>query len=549
MKFIKSIKIYSFRSCEKISLEECDNFNVFIGLNNSGKSNILRALNLFFNGEIEPGYKFLLERDGNFPEKKRKKKEVKISIIFDTRELKKLPQFKKAVHNIDDDYEITKIWGYQEPEEGRIVTTRKDQFDKAQNLLKFIRFRYLIAHRDPAKIILDSEKRIRKELLRRFNSRIKKSKTSPGSVENILKILSDASKSLVDPIALPVKDLSPEVFDLKLLTPQTFEDLVVSLGYVVQLKNKKIISEELQGSGFQSHLMFRVLYFADTAYSLDFGWKGVTVWAIEEPESFLHKNLEIELGKFFYEICNESRIQIFCTTHSDVFPQYSNLPYLVKFNDNDYSQVERGKNRKIILESSRIGISPFVHALHFQQALPLILVEGKTDKKIINKALQLMNINQSFIIFDNEDLEINSGGISQLAKYLKNNHLIINSRQKPIYVILDWNATEKERKQFDCIGDNIKLYKFDPSKSNPNLDETFNGIERYLQEGVIKEVANQKNFSYQTDNNNINVLSIKKRILENNKNIVKKKKKKKKKFFNKKKIIIILMFYQLRRGY
>ena len=423
MKFIKSIKIRSFRSCEKIFIEDCSDFSTFLGLNNSGKSNILRALNLFFNGEIEPGYKFLLERDGNFLEKKREKKQVKISITFDTRELQKLPQFKKTIHNIEDNYEITKVWGYQEPQEGTIVTKRKDQFDKAQNFLKFIRFRYLVAHRDPAKIILESEKRIRKELLRRFNSRIKKAKTSSGSIEGILKILGDASKSLVDPIALPVKELSPEVYDLKLLTPQTFEDLVVSLGYAVQLKNKKIISEELQGSGFQSHLMFRVLYFADTAYSLDFGWKGVTVWAIEEPESFLHKNLEIELGKFFDEVCKKSRIQIFCTTHSDIFPQYSHLPYLVNFDDANYSQIKRDDSKKIISESSKIGISSFVHALHFQQALPLILVEGKTDKKIISKVLQIMGHDQSFIIFDNEDLEIGSGGISQLAKYINSNPL------------------------------------------------------------------------------------------------------------------------------
>jgi len=518
MKFIKSIKIRSFRSCEKIFIEDCSDFSTFLGLNNSGKSNILRALNLFFNGEIEPGYKFLLERDGNFLEKKREKKQVKISITFDTRELQKLPQFKKTIHNIEDNYEITKVWGYQEPQEGTIVTKRKDQFDKAQNFLKFIRFRYLVAHRDPAKIILESEKRIRKELLRRFNSRIKKAKTSSGSIEGILKILGDASKSLVDPIALPVKELSPEVYDLKLLTPQTFEDLVVSLGYAVQLKNKKIISEELQGSGFQSHLMFRVLYFADTAYSLDFGWKGVTVWAIEEPESFLHKNLEIELGKFFDEVCKKSRIQIFCTTHSDIFPQYSHLPYLVNFDDANYSQIKRDDSKKIISESSKIGISSFVHALHFQQALPLILVEGKTDKKIISKVLQIMGHDQSFIIFDNEDLEIGSGGISQLAKYINSNLQVIDSRQKPIYVILDWNASEKEQNQFNNIGNNVKIYKFESSKSNLFLDESFNGIEKYLPENIIKQVASEKSFSYQTDINNANILSIKKKVLENNKN-------------------------------
>lgn len=518
MKFIKSIKIHSFRSCKKIDIEDCDDFNVFMGLNNSGKSNILRALNLFFNGEIEPGYKFLLERDGNFPEKRREKKEVKITITFDTKELKKSPQFKKVVHNIDDNYEITKIWGYQEPQEGVIVVKRKDQLDKAQSFLKFIRFRYLIAHRDPAKIIFESEKRIRKELLRRFNSRVKKSKTSPASINSILKILGDTSKALVDPIALPVKEISPEISDLKLLTPKIFEDLVISLGYAVQLKNKKIISEELQGSGFQSHLMFRVLYFADTAYSLDFGWKGVTVWAIEEPESFLHKNLEIELGRFFDEICKKSRMQIFCTTHSETFPQYSNNTFLLKFDDLKYSQLEREENKKIIAKSSMLGVSQFVHALHFQQAFPLILLEGETDKKIIQKAMQLAQKNNSFIIFDNNDLDLTSGGVAQLLKYLEENIQVINSRQKPIHILLDWDVSESEKKHFDKLGENVKVYRFDETKCNPNLDETFRGIERFLSEKIIKGAASQNNFKYQTDAVNTNILSIKRKTLNDNKN-------------------------------
>ncbi|QQG46295.1 MAG: AAA family ATPase [Candidatus Niyogibacteria bacterium] len=519
MKFIKKIEIHSFRSCENMHIENCENFNVFLGLNNSGKSNILRALNLFFNGEIEPGFKFLLERDGNFPPKKRKKKEVEISITFDTRELKKLPQFKKAVGNIVDDYVITKVWGYQGFSEGLIVAKGKDQLDKAQNLLKFIRFRYLVAHRDPAKIIIESEKRIRKELLRRFNSRIKKSQISGGqnSITEVLKILEDASKSLIDPIALPVKSLSPEVKDLILLTPKTFQDLVISLGYAVQLKNEKMISEELQGSGFQSHLMFRVLYFADTAYSLDFGWKGITIWAIEEPESFLHKNLEIELGKFFNEISEKFRIQIFCTTHSDVFPQYAKMSYLAKFDDLKYSQLQYDVSKKIIHESSKLGISSFVHTLHFQQGVPLVLVEGKTDKKVVNKTLELLGDAEFFSIFDNFDLNLDSGGVSQLLKYLQNNKLVIDSRQKPFYIILDWNEENKTVNQFKKISKNIFPYKFDESKCNPNLDNSFSGIERYLTTDFIKNPATEKTFSYQTDSVNSSILSMKKRVLDDNK--------------------------------
>lgn len=50
--FIKELRIKNFRSIVKgdISL---NNLSVFVGNNDVGKSNILKALNLFFNGETD----------------------------------------------------------------------------------------------------------------------------------------------------------------------------------------------------------------------------------------------------------------------------------------------------------------------------------------------------------------------------------------------------------------------------------------------------------------------------------------------------------------
>ena len=57
MRSIKSIHIKNFRSIvdEKIELED---YTCFVGLNDSGKSNVLKALNLFFNGETDYGTTF-----------------------------------------------------------------------------------------------------------------------------------------------------------------------------------------------------------------------------------------------------------------------------------------------------------------------------------------------------------------------------------------------------------------------------------------------------------------------------------------------------------
>ena len=46
--YLESVRIERFRSIEKDGLNDCGNFNVLIGKNNSGKSNLLSAIDVFF---------------------------------------------------------------------------------------------------------------------------------------------------------------------------------------------------------------------------------------------------------------------------------------------------------------------------------------------------------------------------------------------------------------------------------------------------------------------------------------------------------------------
>lgn len=69
MDIISRIEIKHFRSFDggkdkpKVRIDNLKDFNVFSGSNDSGKSNVLRALNLFFNNEISPGVQFDKDRD------------------------------------------------------------------------------------------------------------------------------------------------------------------------------------------------------------------------------------------------------------------------------------------------------------------------------------------------------------------------------------------------------------------------------------------------------------------------------------------------------
>ena len=59
---LKKVRIKNFRSIVDETIN-FDQFNIFVGLNDCGKSNVLKALNLFFNNETENGHPLDFPRD------------------------------------------------------------------------------------------------------------------------------------------------------------------------------------------------------------------------------------------------------------------------------------------------------------------------------------------------------------------------------------------------------------------------------------------------------------------------------------------------------
>lgn len=78
MKIIEKIEIKYFRSFGEKSVKVVDlkDLNIFSGSNDVGKSNVLKALNLFFNDEINIGEKFDLKKDLSFLQKSRSEKNL-----------------------------------------------------------------------------------------------------------------------------------------------------------------------------------------------------------------------------------------------------------------------------------------------------------------------------------------------------------------------------------------------------------------------------------------------------------------------------------------
>lgn len=78
---IRSIHIQNFRSIKSLEAN-ISQLSVFVGKNDCGKSNVLRAINLFFNEETNPEVEFNFREDYNFfaPIRTRKAREIVVRI-------------------------------------------------------------------------------------------------------------------------------------------------------------------------------------------------------------------------------------------------------------------------------------------------------------------------------------------------------------------------------------------------------------------------------------------------------------------------------------
>lgn len=81
--FIKRINIKNFRSIQQQSID-FTSLNVLVGNNDIGKSNFLKALNLFFNNETEVGTPFNFKNDycAFAVATKKKAPEIVVEIVF-----------------------------------------------------------------------------------------------------------------------------------------------------------------------------------------------------------------------------------------------------------------------------------------------------------------------------------------------------------------------------------------------------------------------------------------------------------------------------------
>lgn len=359
--------------------------NVIVGLNDVGKSNLLKALNLFFNGETDFNTKFRFEDDFcKFATvRKHAAPEIEISITF------KIPdRYKKQGKII-----WKKKWrrGSSEVFKSEITDETGREYSanrgKTQVWLQRLRYYYIPAIKDD----------------RFFSYLIGEMHDALNEVDS--QTFGEASHKFIDGIERQVESLVNEIgsklnYNSSISIPSDFKQLFSTLTFVIN-DNKKDISLLKHGDGIKAQYIPIVLKFIAQTLQRRHG-KEVNsdiIWGFEEPENNLEMSKAFDLAKVFFEY--SKGIQIFINTHSPAFYLLSKKKHVNLFwaeKKESATEYKQHNPDDLGIINEKIGLAPIIADYVSEKEIEL--------KELREKISSITNNQKKYIVYsEDEDLE------------------------------------------------------------------------------------------------------------------------------------------------
>jgi len=474
---ISSIQIKNFRSIRNETID-AKNLNVFVGLNDVGKSNVLKALNLFFNGQTDYGVDFDFKKDFSylFPRTSHGTKEIVIEIKFkipETYKEKGIFVWRKTWRISDYFEEILNSNGEKPSERSRVPST-----------LRRIKYRYVPAVKS---------KEYYKSLLSDLYYTVSAVLDSP--LEESVKGFSDVLKNYTAKIS---EEVSERIgLSSSLSIPDNLSDLFRTLVFrTVSNGDEGEVPLDMRGDGIQArHIPIILKYIADEDQKTrnQGSMKVSTIWGFEEPENGVELSRAFDMARDFQDYSND--IQMFITSHSPAFYTIDNTDesqvlFVNRAGGNEGTRLSSVVNRKSIGVS--MGLMPLIAPYIAEKEkiiseakklidsyglcdVPTIFVEGKTDKAYLELAITHYSPEMKEML-DGGGLRIftqeGKGGCQKLVDWA--NAWIFSGNMSKMVVLFDCdNAADKKRKEL--IESDIFVHKRSNAMVNvktlmPSLD-------------------------------------------------------------------------------
>jgi len=493
VKLISEVDIQGFRSIRGIQLDSFADFTAFAGLNNAGKSNVLRALNAFFNGQTDVGHTLDVDADYFRPDlKKKKAKRISVAVTFSLPDHFRFRRGLEAVEQLlgGRSFTLRKTWNRGSPIPVYHLGGRELNLEERQRIdqfLQLINFRYIPNRVLPVDIVKNEHQALRDVLVRRLARK--------GAEHNrTFEAIRETSESLIHSLAERLTKALPDIGKVRLATPTSWADMLFAFGYRLGSEDVEL-EDSVQGSGVQSLLMLETLYLIDRDYFQKFGWRQAAIWAIEEPESSLHTTLEARVASYLSSIATDSssRLQVLCTTHSDLMLQHASQAVVVRKDGSETIVEPAATPREAVEQTARAGISRWVHPLLFYPLDPIVLVEGQFDREFLEESFKYLRPNRPIHVVDLPVLDRSSGGggVDRMRQYVKEHAAAIASRRSdaPLVVVLDWDAANRAD-TFSRLVRGARSYRvlaWPIDSLNPKAEASFRGIERAHSDRVLDE--------------------------------------------------------------
>jgi len=421
---IKELGIRNFRSLKKITMEDLQNLVILIGENNSGKTNILEALELFLTSfsHLASSFQRPLQPDDWylwFNSKTQEPIEFHCTLELDDKESQELTNVTK----VDQKVEL-KISRSRACERGDHLYLRNDSINWGYITLKREGDKYKT--KGGGEFDLDSFAQTTNRILERGFSYISLGREDRPKA---------AHDSILDPllkeelIKMGADPSSPGIMRWDGWISETGDWLSGKIeckgGRFLLRKERVSLPYELEGGGYQAGLNL-----------IEKVKRGGDVVAIEEPENHLHPELQKRLLKGLERLFDGKK-QIIIATHSPFIIDQVNLKrvwFVWKEKEGLESKVVNTTTEEQLSNAFwRIGVKPS----DFFFANGVLVVEGPIDKDVytdwarkIGKPFEQVGI-----------LIIDAEGFGNIQKYLKSE--VIRRTTFKLYSLCDKNAEDK----------------------------------------------------------------------------------------------------------
>lgn len=512
---IKNVRIRNFRTIQDETLIEFDNSLTIVGPNNSGKTNILRAIQIFFTGY---GNKEGYDRKRDFTRNAPKASKTTINITF-TKEIG-IPFDEEIFKEYEEIYDYLESAVYN-PAEFTIYLTFNDDNPNYQlhsNVKK---------KTDKAGHYSLKQKSIISKVLEHFSVHYIASEKSVKEVFNNLitplvsielgkKILEQ--KLIINTVFFETSEtISKHLIDCDLpgykftIRPPEDEFSKMIKGFEFLLKDSIETNVFEKGMGIQTAVLLACFIWVTEKENLT---KKKVIWLLEEPEAFLHPSLSETHKKLLDRL---RRISIVInSTHSLQFVPQDPLKVLGSIIEKNGTKINKFKTYTEATKSLRdtLGIE-FSH--FFNLGLYNVFCEGQTDRKYLLEIVSKIPIE-----YDGEPLEfpilksgetkfLDFGGTSHLEGFLRATFEFIQ-KERPCISIFDGDTagTKSINNLNSFFGS--KSTPFNSNQEYISLKKDFE-IEYYFPDQWLKEIYNDHQGWFQTFildvDTNISALEIK----------------------------------------